>query len=253
MLKAVVLLCLVASCLGSALPPRPRLDGRIVGGSSADIKNFPYQLSLQSWGSHICGASIISENWALTAAHCVSGSSASRFSLRAGTSTRGSGGSVHQASQIIAHPNYDLRTIDYDYALIKVSSPFSLGSNVAIVALPSQGEAVADGTNSVVTGWGSTSEGGWSASTLQQVTVPVVSNSECNSAYGGGITDRMICAGYTAGGKDACQGDSGGPLVANGKLQGIVSWGYGCAQPNYPGVYSRVATARDWIKSNSGI
>ncbi|XP_067004201.2 trypsin-1-like [Anabrus simplex] len=253
MMRAAILVCMVASCLGSAINPRPRLDGRIVGGSSADIKNFPYQLSLQSGGSHICGASIISTEWALTAAHCVAGASVSRISLRAGTSSRGSGGSVHQAAQIISHSRYDSWTIDYDFALIRVSSPFSFGSNVAAVGLPSQNEEVSSGTNVVVTGWGATSEGGWSASTLQQVTVPVVSNSECNAAYGGGITDRMICAGYTAGGKDACQGDSGGPLVGDGKLQGVVSWGYGCARPNYPGVYSRVASVRDWIKTNSGV
>lgn len=85
--------------------------------------------------------------------------------------------------------------------------------------------------------------------------MPVVNQEACGKAYEdfGGITDRMICAGHTEGGKDACQGDSGGPLVAEGKLIGIVSWGYGCARPNYPGVYSRVAVARDWIRENAGV
>ena len=65
----------------------------------------------------------------------------------------------------------------------------------------------------------------------------------------------MICAGYDSGGKDACQGDSGGPFVCITKdkvpiITGIVSFGLGCAQPYYPGVYSRVTKALDWIKSN---
>lgn len=85
--------------------------------------------------------------------------------------------------------------------------------------------------------------------------VPSVNQTECSKAYNnmGGITDRMICAGFKAGGKDACQGDSGGPLVADNKLVGVVSWGYGCAKPDYPGVYSRVAAARDWIRSKTNI
>ena len=86
------------------------------------------------------------------------------------------------------------------------------------------------------------------------VRVPAITNAQCNSAYGGSITDSMICAGYPGvGGKDACQGDSGGPFVCNdgGKaiVAGTVSWGFGCADANYPGVYSRTTAALDWIKS----
>ena len=96
--------------------------------------------------------------------------------------------------------------------------------------------------------------GGFATDTLQWVKVPAIKNSECNSHYGGQITDAMICAGYPGeGGKDACQGDSGGPFVCrNGTksvIAGVVSWGYGCADPDYPGVYARVTAALDWIKS----
>ncbi|XP_026110799.1 trypsin I-P1-like [Carassius auratus] len=95
---------------------------------------------------------------------------------------------------------------------------------------------------------------------IQQVMIPVVSNSACASAYGGvniSITSNMICAGLlNQGGKGACQGDSGGPMVSkNGSLwiqSGVVSFGRGCADPKYPGVYSRVSQYQDWIKSYTG-
>lgn len=78
--------------------------------------------------------------------------------------------------------------------------------------------------------------------------VPVVSDTDCRVSYGvTDIADHMICAGLPEGGKDACQGDSGGPLFANGTQYGIVSWGYGCARPDYPGVYTEVAYFVDWI------
>ena len=90
--------------------------------------------------------------------------------------------------------------------------------------------------------------------TCQYVKVPVISNPTCSSAYGFKIPESMICAGYLGeGGKDSCGGDSGGPLVCNngGKaiIAGVVSWGYDCADPEYPGVYSRTTHVLDWIKS----
>ena len=90
--------------------------------------------------------------------------------------------------------------------------------------------------------------------TCQYVQVPAVTNADCNSAYGGGITESMICAGYLGeGGKDSCQGDSGGPFVCNkdGKaiIAGVVSWGYGCGEPEYPGVYARTTHVLNWIKA----
>ena len=97
--------------------------------------------------------------------------------------------------------------------------------------------------------------GGSATNNLQYVRVPAITNSACNSAYGGSITDSMICAGYPGvGGKDACQGDSGGPFVCdnngNAVIAGVVSWGYGCADAKYPGVYARVTTVLDWVKNN---
>ena len=97
---------------------------------------------------------------------------------------------------------------------------------------------------------------GFNDGKLREVLVPIVDRKLCESAYKNinPITSRMICAGrFSEGGKDACQGDSGGPLTANGTLYGIVSWGLGCAQPYYPGVYTNVAELRPWIKNITGI
>lgn len=104
---------------------------------------------------------------------------------------------------------------------------------------------------------GNTQNSNESSETLRAAIVPIVNQAYCNKQYDGAITPRMICAGIQEGGKDSCQGDSGGPLVdennGNLRLVGVVSFGRGCAQPNYPGVYARVTSVRKWIKTVSGI
>ncbi|KAK9695315.1 Trypsin [Popillia japonica] len=232
----------------------PRLDGRIIGGSSVDISQYPYQVSLLWWGSHICGGSIISASYVVTAAHCTDGSSASSLSIRAGSSTRNSGGTVVGVSALNQHPSYDSWSLDYDISVLALSSS-PLLANIAAISLPSQNQQLAAGTESVVSGWGTTSENGAAANQLQAVTVPIVSSSDCQSAYSPwySITARMLCAGSTEGGRDACQGDSGGPLAADGVLVGVVSWGIGCARPQYPGVYASVPNLRAYITQVSGV
>lgn len=181
--------------------------------------------------------------------------SAGSLSIRAGTSTRGSGGQVVSVSKIYQHSSYNSRTIDYDISILQLSSPLTLNSKVAAVSLPSSSSSWNAGTSVLVTGWGTTTEGSSSLpSALQGVTVQLVSESSCKSAYGSSsITARMLCAGVTNGGKDACQGDSGGPLVVGSVLAGIVSWGAGCGRPSYPGVYSNVPSLRNFIKNTTGI
>ncbi|NXC11748.1 TRY3 protein, partial [Orthonyx spaldingii] len=85
--------------------------------------------------------------------------------------------------------------------------------------------------------------------TLQCLKAPVLSDADCSDAYPRQITKNMMCVGFLEGGKDSCQGDSGGPVVCNGELQGIVSWGIGCAQRGYPGVYTKVCNYVSWIQS----
>lgn len=184
------------------------------------------------------------------------GRSAERLKIRVGSSEYSKGGELIQVAEIVQHKNFSYSNVDYDYALLKLAQQIQLDATKKVVALPNATDEFLDGDMCFVTGWGDTLNGNESRAWLRQVEVPIYNQSECATKYKayGGITDRMICAGYGAGGRDACQGDSGGPLVSkSGFLVGIVSWGYGCARPNYPGVYSRVTFARDWIRTNSGV
>ncbi|CAK9809994.1 TRYP1 [Anthophora quadrimaculata] len=252
MFRSIILCALIVGCFGSAEEFEPlNPDSQIVGGTEVNINQYPHQLSLQTTG-HICGASIISNKWAITAGHCV-GSPASRYTLRAGNNDKNLG-VPYKIKNIIRHPNYNSQTVDYDVALLEIDGVISFNSNIKPVRLtnvePSAGRMID------VTGWGALKQGGTASPKLMKVSLPIVSRSQCQSIYKPlkmDVTDRMICAGYPQGGKDSCQGDSGGPMTSNGVLYGIVSWGYGCAHPTYPGVYSNVAKLRSWIKSNSGV
>ncbi|XP_053182900.1 transmembrane protease serine 11G-like [Scomber japonicus] len=130
--------------------------------------------------------------------------------------------------------------------LIKLSEPATLNQYVQPVALPT-GCAPA-GTMCTVSGWGNTMSSTADGDKLQCLQIPILSHRDCDNSYPGMITDAMFCAGYLEGGKDSCQGDSGGPVVCNGQLQGVVSWGYGCAERDHPGVYAKVCIFNDWLE-----
>ncbi|XP_038592630.1 chymotrypsin-like protease CTRL-1 [Micropterus salmoides] len=234
------------------------LNTRIVGGANAPAGSWPWQASLQSNGFHFCGGSLINDQWILTAAHCFP-STPSGLTVNLGlealdlSNTNGISGSV---SQIIKHPNFDSKTLDNDIALLKLSSPVTFTKFIRPVCLAAGGSVFNAGTTCWVTGWGRIQTGISlpPPKTLQEVRVPIVSNSDCNAAYGT-ITSNMICAGVTQGGQGTCQGDSGGPLVKNnGSVwvqAGVVSFGsdQGCAVANVPEGFTRVSQFQSWINS----
>jgi len=229
----------------------PMGEGRIVGGDAVSINTFPWTLTLRRLGSHRCGAALIRANRALCAAHCTVGIAVNGFELRAGSTQHGSGGQIRTSTNVINHPSYNAQTLNNDISTIWVGVNFDTGlAGIAVIGLHAQGAAVAAGVSVTVSGWGATCEGCAGSAGLRAVSKPVVANAACNTQYGGGITAQMLCAGFAAGGRDACQGDSGGPLVAGTTLVGIVSWGRGCARPNLPGVYARVASFTNWVNAN---
>lgn len=221
----------------------------VVGGSPADIADFPYAVALtDASGSQFCGGSLIAEDKVLTAAHCAEGQDpADVVAVTGRTDLTTNEGNETPVSDIWIHPDYDGVSTGADVAVLTLSSAVPDAKPIEL-ASATDDPSYAPGTDATVAGWGTTSEGGSSSDTLLQGTVPVTSDEDCAAAYGSEYDAQgMVCAGLPEGGVDACQGDSGGPLVVNGTLAGVVSWGNGCARPDYPGVYARVGTYADDI------
>lgn len=243
---------------------RRRQPQKIVGGQRVDISQVPWQVSLRTtkWGGnvpgHYCGGSILNKLYVLTAAHCVDNMRAGDIEVVMGTSHIRKTGDRIKVAKILAHQGYDADKLVHDIALLKLAHPIPVlnkkgakgSAAIRGVCLPRDDAEYSD--TSMVTGWGKLSEKGKASDDLMAVDVGMMSDQQCRRWYGKSrITDGMLCAGYEHGGKDACQGDSGGPLVTmvNGRyvLTGIVSWGYGCAQPGNPGVYTQTSKYIGWI------
>ncbi|CAO1393902.1 unnamed protein product [Diamesa tonsa] len=243
----VLLSALAVISVCSAAPK----DGKIVGGDLIQIQKVPYQVSLQYNGQHICGGSIVNNITIVTAAHCVSEFEANSLSIRAGSSLHSSGGVTKNVSKVFIHPQYNAELMDYDIAVLKLDTPLITSESIKSIALPEPNIKYPTGSLAYVSGWGLLTESSQTLTAeLRGVVVPTIDRSICNKIYNGILSPRMLCAGYSIGGKDSCQGDSGGGLQIKGVLSGIVSFGQGCARIRIPGIYTSVSSVVSFIKSN---
>ncbi|XP_068098427.1 trypsin-like [Hyperolius riggenbachi] len=243
----MLVVLVVAALLGTAVEASS--IGRIIGGEECEPYSQPWQAALYYFEKFACGGILIRQNWLLTAAHCKT----SNIQIRLGEHNLQVYEGTEQftyAVKMCSHPNYNSRTNDNDIMLLKLASPATVNDYVQTIDLPA--EPVEDNTNCTISGWGSTTSPEETYSdVLLCLNITTVPHLDCQQYYEDDpITDNMICAGVLEGGKDSCQGDSGGPLVCNGVLQGITSWGdLICAQPNKPGVYTKLINYIDWINN----
>ncbi|XP_019400406.1 PREDICTED: transmembrane protease serine 6 [Crocodylus porosus] len=232
---------------------------RIVGGVNTLEGEWPWQASLQIRGRHICGGTLIADRWVVSAAHCFHDerlASPSIWTVYLGKyfqNTSSYNEVSFKVSRLLLHPYYEEDSHDYDVALLQLDHPVISSPFIRPICLPARTHLFEPGLRCWITGWGALKEGGHISNILQKVDVQLIQQDICSETYHYKISPRMLCAGYHKGEKDACQGDSGGPLVCKEPserwfLAGLVSWGLGCARPNYYGVYTRMTQVLGWMR-----
>ncbi|SPP86292.1 trypsin alpha-3 [Drosophila guanche] len=241
---------------------------RIINGSVARVEETRHLVSIRlrkhdnNFGSgHICGGALIAANKVLTAAHCLYNNGRKRY---------------RRPSELIVvmgtlnryeHPNGTIVSEVSSMAYMNTFSPDSMRDDVGVLFLrkglirpnpfsvaPIQlaRQVTPAGRVCQVAGWGRTEQSTLS-NILMTANVSTIREQTCRSIYKSGLLPGMMCAGRLQGGTDSCQGDSGGPLVHEGRVIGVVSWGYGCAEPGLPGVYVDVQYYQQWIDERSGV
>ncbi|KAM9208989.1 tryptase alpha/beta-1-like [Dugong dugon] len=253
-------------------PPSPHCPspGRGVsghrGGEEAPRSRWPWQVSLQvhvEYWMHFCGGSLVHPQWVLTTVHCLGPDITDPGTLRV---------QLHEqhlyyhdwllpVSRVIVHPNFYSVQEGADIALLELEDPMNISGHMQLVTLPPASKTFPLGTLYWVNSWGDVGNNVQLPPPfpLKEVEVPIVENSLCDIEYHSGmytgdniqiVCNDMLCTGNE--GHNSCQGDSGGPVVCKVNRTwmqaGVVSWGDGCAQPNRPGIYTRVTHYLDWIR-----
>lgn len=236
----------------------PRREPRIMGGGTAEEGTWPWQVAfrLKEGFKLFCGGTIVSKKFVLSAAHCFEQVRERHIFVTAGHVAKGmqraakeDGFQVQKIDKIIVHESYNPDVIYSDIALARVKEKWEWTDYIQPACLPETNFHAADGAVCAITGWGKTDS---NKDYLNQATIPLVNFGRCRKQLEYAVKDHtQFCAGLERGGVDTCQGDSGGPLVCRSggvwKVVGVTSWGYGCGDPNSPGVYTSVAKFAKWI------
>jgi lysozyme len=258
---------------------------KIVGGVPAFIGYWPGQVVIRykdrvnKADNYFCGGTLISPDTVLTAAHCLKNFEIDNENI----SIKGAPvevvidtqdlkkvgqDNIRRVRAALPHEGYSSDKHDDDIALLRLSEPWNKSASRLslrdtsdpkpdwLKPLYSAGFGVLENQGSLVSYKDQTNQVFFAGDhILREAALPLVNEEACKKAYGNNIKSSQLCAGYVKGGKDTCQGDSGGPLVAFDRDScpyqvGIVSWGYGCAEENAYGVYTRVSAYANWIKQH---
>ncbi|XP_076469259.1 chymotrypsin-like protease CTRL-1 [Babylonia areolata] len=237
-------------------------ESRIVNGDVASPHSWPAQLSLQmDMSYHICGAVVLNENYALTAAHCVNDRYPSRYSVACGVHSlrkkNEENWQVSTARQIIVHPSYNPYSLANDIAIIRLSTPLRMTATCQKANLPQDNSYNYERVSSFITGWGRLSGSGSSATYLKQAPIPVLTQNSCKQHWGHYIRDSHICVHDSSLHYGACNGDSGGPLFSPDHrtnkmtVTGLTSFGAQGCDTRMASVYTRVSSFLGWISQNT--
>ncbi|XP_046885914.1 chymotrypsin-like elastase family member 2A isoform X2 [Hypomesus transpacificus] len=244
---------------GCGVPTFPPSTSRVVGGVDVREHSWPWQVSLQydlSGFHHSCGATLLSEEWIMTAAHCITSGRIYKVYLGKHSLKDDEAGSEFiSVAKVIYHPKWVSSSGINDLAMLKLRTPVTFSDSIKPACLPKFEQILPHDTPCYVTGWGRLSTNGDNTDILQQALLPIVEHATCkkNDWWSVMVTDKMVCAGGD-GERSGCFGDSGGPLNCQNPdgswvVHGVFSFGsgQGCNVVKKPSVYTRTSAYVDWI------